>query len=163
MIISLFLLFSHWVMSSSLWPYGLQPTILHYHLPSRKNITLFWSPNTKALYRPLVHSGLENPKCIEWGFVIWKGKWKSLSRVQLSATMYSPWNSPGQNTGVGSLSLLQGIFPSQGLNPSLPHCGWVLYQLCYQGSPFVIWMWPNYHMVKHNQCNHWNKCNGIEA
>ena len=150
-------------MSSSLWPYGLQPTILHYHLPSRKNITLFWSPNTKALYRPLAHSGLENPKCVEWGFVIWKGKWKSLSRVQLSATMYSPWNSPGQNTGLGSLSLLQGIFPSQGLNPSLPHCGWVLYQLCYQGSPFVIWMWPNYHMVKHNQCNHWNKCNGMEA
>ena len=34
--------------------------------------------------------------------------------------LYSPWNSPGQNTGVGSLSLLQGIFPTQGLNPSLP-------------------------------------------
>jgi len=36
--------------------------------------------------------------------------------------LYSPWNSPGQNTGVGSLSLLQGIFPSQGLNPGLPNC-----------------------------------------
>ena len=37
-----------------------------------------------------------------------------LSRVWLFATpMYSPWNSPGQNTGVGSLSLLQGIFPTQ--------------------------------------------------
>ena len=34
----------------------------------------------------------------------------------------SPWNSPGQNTGEGSLSLLQGIFPTQGLNPGLPHC-----------------------------------------
>ena len=34
----------------------------------------------------------------------------------------SPWNSPGQNTGVGSLSLLQGIFPTQRLNPGLPHC-----------------------------------------
>ena len=32
----------------------------------------------------------------------------------------SPWNSPGQNTGVGSLSLLQGIFPNQGSNPGLP-------------------------------------------
>ena len=32
--------------------------------------------------------------------------------------LYSPWNSPGQNTGVGSLSLLQGIFPTQGSNPS---------------------------------------------
>ena len=36
--------------------------------------------------------------------------------------LYSPWNSPGQNTGVGSLSLLQGIVPTQGSNPGLPHC-----------------------------------------
>ena len=43
--------------------------------------------------------------------------------------LYSPWNSPGQNTGVGSLSLLQGIFPTQGLNPSLPHFRQILYQL----------------------------------
>ena len=35
--------------------------------------------------------------------------------------LYSPWNSPGQNTGVGSFSLLQGIFATQGLNPGLPH------------------------------------------
>ena len=48
---------------------------------------------------------------------------------------YSPWNSPGQNTGVGSLSLLQGILPAQGSNPGLPHCRRVLYQLSYQGSP----------------------------
>ena len=39
-----------------------------------------------------------------------------------------PWNSLGQNTGVGSLSLLQGIFPTQGLNPGLPHCQRILYQ-----------------------------------
>ena len=43
--------------------------------------------------------------------------------------MYSPWNSPGQNTGVGSLSFLQGIFPTQGSNPGLPHCRQILYQL----------------------------------
>ena len=36
--------------------------------------------------------------------------------------LYSPWNSPGQNTAVGSLSLLQRIFPTQGLNPDLLHC-----------------------------------------
>ena len=36
--------------------------------------------------------------------------------------LYSQWNSPGQNTGVGSLSLLQGIFQTQGSNPGLPHC-----------------------------------------
>ena len=34
--------------------------------------------------------------------------------------LYSPWNSSGQNTGVGGLSLLQGIFPTQGSNPGLP-------------------------------------------
>ena len=42
--------------------------------------------------------------------------------------------SPGQNTGAGSLSLLQGIFPTQGSNPGLPHCRWILYQLSHQGT-----------------------------
>ena len=48
---------------------------------------------------------------------------------------YSPQTSPGQNTGVGSLSLLQVIFPTQGQNPGLPHCQWILYQLSTKGSP----------------------------
>ena len=52
--------------------------------------------------------------------------------------LYSPWNSPGQNTGVGSLSLLQGIFPTQGSNPSLPHCGQILYHLSHKGSPRIL-------------------------
>ena len=43
--------------------------------------------------------------------------------------LFNPWNSPGQNTGVGSLSLLQGIFPTQELNRGLRHCRWILYQL----------------------------------
>ena len=51
--------------------------------------------------------------------------------------LYSPWNSPGQNTGVGSLSLLQGIFPTQGSNPGLPHCRQILYQLSHKGSPKI--------------------------
>ena len=50
---------------------------------------------------------------------------------------YSPWNSSGQNTGVGSLSLLQGFSPTQGSNPGLPHCRWILYQISHKGSPFV--------------------------
>ena len=49
--------------------------------------------------------------------------------------LHSPWNSVGQNTGVGSLSLLQGIFPTQGSNPDLPHRRWILYQLSHMGSP----------------------------
>ena len=39
--------------------------------------------------------------------------------------------------GVGSLSLLQGIFPTQGSNPGLLHCRHILYQLSYQGSPIL--------------------------
>ena len=48
--------------------------------------------------------------------------------------LYSPWNSPGQNTGVGSLSLLLGIFPTQGWNPGLLHCRQILYRLSHKGS-----------------------------
>ena len=47
--------------------------------------------------------------------------------------LYSPWNSPGHNTVVGSLSLLQGIFPTQGSNPCLPHWRRILYQLSHKG------------------------------
>ena len=49
--------------------------------------------------------------------------------------LYTALNSPGQNTGVGRLSLLQGIFPTQVLNPGLLHCGQILYQLSHKGSP----------------------------
>ena len=52
--------------------------------------------------------------------------------------LWSPWNSPGHNTGVSSLSLLQWIFPTQGSNPGLPHCRWILYQLSHQGSPRIL-------------------------
>ena len=49
--------------------------------------------------------------------------------------LYSPWNSSGQNTGVDSLPLLQGIFQTQESNPVLPRCRQILYQLSSQGSP----------------------------
>ena len=52
--------------------------------------------------------------------------------------LYSPWNSPGQNTGIGNHSLLQGIFPTQGSNPGLAHCRWILYQLSHKGSPTIL-------------------------
>ena len=57
--------------------------------------------------------------------------------------LYSSRNSPDQITGVGSLSLLQGIFPTQGLSPGLPHCRWILYQLSQQGSPRIL-EWVTY-------------------
>ena len=52
--------------------------------------------------------------------------------------LYNPWNSLGQNSGVGSPSLLQGIFPTQGLNSGLPHCRQILYQLSHKGSPRIL-------------------------
>ena len=51
---------------------------------------------------------------------------------------YSPWNSPGQNSGVGSCSLIQGIVPTQGSNPGLPHCRWILYQPSHQGNLRIL-------------------------
>ena len=70
--------------------------------------------------------------------MFWNSYWyrivkrKSLSCVQLFTTPWTspcPWNWPEQNTEVVSLSLLQGIFPTQGLNPGLPHCREILYCL----------------------------------
>ena len=70
--------------------------------------------------------------------VLWEDKFKSESRSVVSDSLrhhglYSPWNSPGQNTGVGSHSLPQGIFPTQGSKPGLLHCRQILYQLSHQG------------------------------
>ena len=63
--------------------------------------------------------------------------------TQLCPTLCDPMDcvvldSPGQNTGVGNLSLLQGIFPTQGSNPGLPHCRYILYQLSHKGSPKIL-------------------------
>ena len=66
----------------------------------------------------------------------WKWQRKWFSRVWLFVTAYSPWNSLGQNTGVGSHFLLEGIFPTQGSNSGLLHCKQILYHLSYQGSPW---------------------------
>ena len=66
-------------------------------------------------------------------------KWKSLSHVWIFVILLV--NSPSQNTGVGSHSLLQGIFPTQGSNPGLPHCRWILYCLSHQRSPSRCRVW----------------------
>ena len=87
------------------------------------------------------------PAMQETGFDPWIGKipWR---REQLPTPvfwpeeihgLYSPWNSPGWNTGIGSLSLFQGIFPAQRLNPGLPHCRQILYQqLIHKGSSRIF-------------------------
>ena len=71
----------------------------------------------------------------------WKSESEGCSVVSNSLRpngLYSPWDSPGQDTGVGSLSLLQGIFPTQGSNPGLLHCRQILYQLSHKGSPRIL-------------------------
>ena len=67
----------------------------------------------------------------------WRESHSIMSNSLRPHGLYSPWNSPGQNTGVGSF-LFQGIFPTQGLNPGLPHCRWILYQLSHRGRPQVL-------------------------
>ena len=59
-------------------------------------------------------------------------------KVALSHVWLIAWNSLGQDTEVGSLSLLQGIFPTQGLNSGLLRCGQILYQLSHKGSQRIL-------------------------
>ena len=71
-------------------------------------------------------------------------KWKvKVKVVQSCPTLWDPMeyrvqNSPGQNIGVGSLSILQGIFPTQESNRGLLHCRQILYQLSYQESQINV-------------------------
>ena len=55
------------------------------------------------------------------------------------ARLLCPWDFPGHNTGVGRHSLLQEIFPTQGSNPGVPDCRWILYHLSHQRSPVKNW------------------------
>ena len=88
--------------------------------------------------------GESRPNCIVPNL---RGKWKVIVKAKVTQSysnslwphgLYSPWNSLGQNAGVGSLSLLQGIFPTQGSNPGLLHCRQSLYQLSHQGNPRIL-------------------------
>ena len=86
-------------------------------------------------------------------------KWSEVKVAQLCPTLrphelYSPWNSPGQNTGMGSCSLLQGIFPTQGLSPGLSHCRQILYQLSHQGSLRIL-EWVAYPFSRYSQPRNW--------
>ena len=59
----------------------------------------------------------------------------SNSATPWTVAFWALWNFPGKNTGVGNLSLLQGIFLTQGPNPGLAHCGQIFYHLSHLGSP----------------------------
>ena len=74
-----------------------------------------------------------------YGFLRFLGEWVSESHSVVFNSVtpwapWTPWNSPGQNTGMGSLSLLQRIFPTQELNQGLLNCTWIIYQLSYVGK-----------------------------
>ena len=80
-------------------------------------------------------------KKIMWNILLIIFSWLCDVKVVLSCpTLCNPmdWTSPGQNTGVDSLSFLQGIFPTQGLNSGLPHFRQILYQLSHKGSPRIL-------------------------
>ena len=98
---------------------------------------------------PLEEGMATHSSILAWRIPVDRGAWRATvhgvakSRTRLSDftftfKLYSPWNSLGQNAGVGSRLLLQGIFPIQGLNPGLPHCRKILYQLSHQGSPRIL-------------------------
>ena len=103
--------------------------------------------------------GILQARILEWVAISfsnawkWKVKVKLLSRVRLLATPWTAahqaplsmgfsrqesWSGVPLPIGVGSNSLLQGIFPTQGSNPSLPHCRRILYQLSHKGSPTTL-------------------------
>ena len=103
---------SRWVMSESLWPCGLQPARLL--CPWGSSRQEYWGGLACPPPGDLPHPGL--PHC---------------------RRILYPLSHQGKprNTGVGSLSLLQGIFYTQESNPGLPHCRWILYPLRHQGKP----------------------------
>ena len=131
--------FSHSVMSDSLQPHGIQ----HTRPPCPSPNTGVYS-NSYPLSESVMPSQTSHPLSSPSSLAF------SLSQHQSASECHSvlsdslqphglyPWNSPGQNTGVGSLSLLQGIFPTQGSNPGLQHCTWILYQLSHKGSPKIL-------------------------
>ena len=80
----------------------------------------------------------EEDRWLYWSLKV--KKWKSLSCVWLFVT---PWTIQFMEISrpkywSGYLSLLQGIFPTQGLNPGLPHCSQILYQLSHKRSPRIL-------------------------
>ena len=100
----------------------------HYH---RWGLTFLESDATSALFPFFFFPFLIWQKEKMLVTVVSNSSWP----VDCSPTGYSPWNSPGKNTGVSSHSLLQEIFPTQGLNLHLLHCWQILYSLSHYEIP----------------------------
>ena len=109
--------------------------------PSSKRMEKTWPFRVGSLSLQAVHrkesTDFERRQavCVNPGFTIYY----TVLKVKVAQSCIQSMEFSGQNTGVGSLSLLQGIFPTQGLNPGPLHCRQILYQLSYQGSR--TWSW----------------------
>ena len=84
---------------------------------------------------------------IYWASIFPELEWVNESRSVVSSSLrphglYSPWNSPGQNTGVGSLYLLQGIFLTRDRTQVSHIAGGFFYQLSHKGSPRILVAYP---------------------
>ena len=116
-------------------------------LPQQKNVLWFCPKWLTSCYIQVLPCLLASGWFYQWGPLVEKGGMRCavLSHSVVSAFMdYSlpgssiHGDSPGKNTGVGCHVLLQGIFPTQGLNPGLLHCRQILYHLSHQESPGIL-------------------------
>ena len=106
--------------------------------PTHEGSTLMTQPHKRPHF-PTPSPGFRL-QCMKLG----EREWRSVVSDSLwPHGLYSPWKSPGQNTGVSSLSLLRGIFPTQGSSPGLLPCRRILYQLNHQGRPRIL-EWVTY-------------------
>ena len=119
-------------------------------------IYMWWIPNLASLLLICVLDTFTQKHLKwKWSEVKWNESCSVMSNSLRPHVLYSPWNSPGQNTGVGSPSLLQGIFPTQELNPGLPHCRHILYQLSHKGSPIILEWVPYPFSSRSSQPRNW--------
>ena len=116
---------SHSVVSNSSQPHGLQPTrLLHpWDFPAKSTEIQMVSNKLWHYAKTFSHP---KQRYVNWGEVKVTQSWPTLCNPM---DYTSPWNFPGKNIRVGSLSLLQGMSPTQGSNPGLSHCRQILYQL----------------------------------
>ena len=129
-------------------PYAVKPTYWHQLAMNKMKVTqlcpTLWDPMDCSPPGSSVH-GILQARVLEWVAVLFsRGSsqpkdWTQSPSLQADSLPAEP---PGKskNTGVGSLSLLQGIFPTQGSNPGLPHYRWILYQLSHKGNPHKLIM-----------------------
>ena len=116
-------------------------------------VQLFMTPWTVAHQAPL-SIGILQARMLEWVAIpSSRGSIHSRDVSQVSHIadeFFTVWATrEALNIGVGSLALLQVIFPTQYSNQGLLHCRWILYQLSYQGRPYHDWSTGNNMILYH--------------